>query len=60
MPNLFGNVKRFFKRQDEGAALVEYALLIALIAVACIATITSLSTDLQQFFTAVGTALQGA
>jgi pilus assembly protein Flp/PilA len=50
----------FFTRKEEGASLVEYGLLIGLIALACIAAITLVSTDLQGLFTQIATALQNA
>jgi len=40
-------------RNDEGAAAVEYGLLVGLIAVAIIATVTLLGTSLEAIFTAV-------
>jgi Flp pilus assembly pilin Flp len=60
MAKLFGTVKRYFKRQDEGATLVEYAQLVALVAFACVAAMSLLGTDLQQFFTAASAALKNA
>lgn len=46
-------VKRFQKliADEEGASMVEYALLVALIAVACITVIGTLSTKIQGTFT---------
>ena len=41
------------RRDDEGASLVEYALLVALIAVACIVAVTLLGTNLAAMFTNV-------
>ena len=40
-----------FGRQDEGASLVEYALLLALIAVVCIAAISLLGSSASTTFT---------
>lgn len=37
-------------RKEEGASLVEYALLVALIAVACILAITALGTSINNLF----------
>jgi Flp pilus assembly pilin Flp len=50
---------RSFVRQDEGQDLIEYALLCALLGVACITGILNL-TRIVQFFTAVGAVLDGA
>lgn len=43
---------------ERGAALVEYALLVVLIAVACIGAITVLGTNLQTHYSQVGSAIQ--
>ena len=40
-----------FVRQEEGAALAEYGLLIALIAVVCIAAVTFLGTQINTYLT---------
>ena len=42
-----------FVRQEEGAALAEYGLLVALIAVVCIAAVTLLGTSIQATFTSL-------
>ncbi|MER3453311.1 MAG: Flp family type IVb pilin [Acidimicrobiia bacterium] len=47
-----------FGRDDEGASLVEYALLVALIAVVCIAAITLLGRNASSKFSSVGSAIQ--
>ena len=52
-------VSRFVKEED-GASLVEYGLLVALIAVACIAAMTLLGTKISALFGRVGTKLDGA
>ena len=43
--------------EDRGASLVEYALLVALIAVVCIAAITLLGNNASDKFSGVGTSL---
>jgi len=48
------------KDREDGAAAVEYGLLVGLIAVAIIATVFALGGRLNAMFTAVSTALQGA
>ncbi len=44
-------------KTERGASLVEYALLVALIAVACIAAIGALAGGAQDTFTEVGSSL---
>jgi pilus assembly protein Flp/PilA len=46
-------VKKFFRKEEEGASLAEYGLLLALIAVVCIAAISSLGTKISSMFTAL-------
>jgi pilus assembly protein Flp/PilA len=57
---LLNVARKFLGKKDEGASLVEYGLLVGLIAVACIAAITAVSTDIQGLFTTIGTALKAA
>lgn len=45
------------KNGEEGQDLVEYGLLLALIALACIATITPLGTTVNSLFSAVNSSL---
>jgi pilus assembly protein Flp/PilA len=45
--------------QDEGQDLVEYALIVALIALAATAGMSSLASSINTAFTAVGTTLTG-
>jgi pilus assembly protein Flp/PilA len=47
-------VKKFVA-EDSGATLVEYGLLLALIAVVCIAVLTTLGGNLKTLFTNVST-----
>jgi pilus assembly protein Flp/PilA len=50
---------RFTARLDErGASLVEYALLVALIAVVCIIAVTTLGKNASSKFSKVGSAVQ--
>ncbi len=44
-------------KDDRGASLVEYALLVALIAVVCIAAVTTLGKNASSKFTAVGNSI---
>jgi pilus assembly protein Flp/PilA len=48
---------RNFARQDDGAALVEYALLVALIAVVAIFFVTSLGVSVSQKFSQIAAKL---
>jgi len=52
-------IKARFGRDERGASLVEYALLVALIAVVCIAAITFLGHSASQRFSNVGSAVAG-
>jgi pilus assembly protein Flp/PilA len=45
-------------RSERGASLVEYALLLALIAVVCIAAVTLLGGNAKEKFSSVGSNLQ--
>ncbi len=40
--------------EDEGATMVEYGLMVSLIAVICITAVTLIGTNLSGMFTAVG------
>jgi pilus assembly protein Flp/PilA len=46
-----------FGQTERGAALVEYALLVALIAVVCIVAITLLGTNASKKFNSIATSL---
>jgi pilus assembly protein Flp/PilA len=46
-----------FVKNDEGAALVEYGMLVGLIAVLCVAAVTTLGTTIQGYFVAINAAL---
>ena len=46
-----------FADSDRGASLVEYALLVALIAVVCIAAVTVLGKNASNKFNSVGTSI---
>ena len=47
-----------FGRDERGASLVEYALLVALIAVVCIVAVTLLGNNASSKFSSVGSSLQ--
>lgn len=59
MKNLVVGIKRFLK-DEEGATMVEYGLLAALISIVCIVAITAVGDNLNIVFTAVCKALAGA
>jgi pilus assembly protein Flp/PilA len=46
--------RRLLGKKEEGASLVEYGLLVALIAVACIAAITYMAGGIENVFNYVG------
>ena len=53
MTRCLANIRDFFTEKEEGATLAEYGLLLALIAVVCIAAITLLGTKISDMFTTV-------
>lgn len=50
-------LKARFGKDEEGASLVEYALLVALIAIVCIAAISFLGSKASTKFSSVGSSL---
>jgi len=46
-----------FRRDDEGAALVEYGMLVGLIAVICIVAVTALGTEVSAAFSTIAASL---
>lgn len=48
------------KRSDEGATMVEYGLMVALIAVVCIGSVQALGVSVNNMFSSVATTLAGA
>ncbi len=51
---------RAFLLKDEGQDLIEYALVVALIAFAATAGMSTLATDINTAFTSIGTTLTNA
>ncbi|MGA2733276.1 MAG: Flp family type IVb pilin [Syntrophobacteraceae bacterium] len=49
-------IKRLFT-DEEGATLVEYGLLVGLIAAVCVLVVTTLGTTIQGYFTTINSAL---
>ena len=58
MKNFASSIVNFLKEED-GPTAVEYAVMLALIVVVCLAAVTSLGTSASQKFTDVGTAIAG-
>jgi pilus assembly protein Flp/PilA len=54
------NLVNRFVREEEGQDLIEYSLLAALIAVACIAAMQALAVDINGIFARIGAALNAA
>lgn len=52
MQRLLTQAKRFM-RDEDGATMVEYALMLALIAVVCIVAVTAIGTGANGMFTSV-------
>jgi pilus assembly protein Flp/PilA len=46
-----------FRHDDEGAALVEYGMLVGLIAVICVVAVTTLGTEVSAAFSTIANAL---
>lgn len=44
-------------RREEGAAMVEYGLMVALIAVVCLLAVTALGVNIRGVFEQIGTAI---
>lgn len=53
-------IRARFGRDERGASLVEYALLVALIAVVCIVAITILGNNANDKFSEIGSAVAGS
>ena len=54
------NIVTRFVREEEGQDLIEYSLLAALIAVACVAAMNLLADDINAVFGEISAALQAA
>lgn len=53
-------VAKRFRGDEEGAALAEYGLLVALIAVVCVVAVTALGTQISTAFSQIASAIAGA
>ena len=49
-----------FRRNEDGAALAEYGLLVALIAVVCVVAVTALGTQVSTAFSKIASNIAGA
>ncbi len=56
----FNNALVKFLKSEDGPTAVEYAVMLALIIVVCIAAITTLGTNANNTLTTVGTAIAGS
>jgi pilus assembly protein Flp/PilA len=56
---LYSGMQRLIKR-EEGQDLIEYALVVALIAFAAVATMQTVANDINAIFVAIGAALTAA
>ena len=54
------NILKSFARDEEGATMVEYGLMLALIAAVSITIVKQLGLDVKAVFTAIDTAVAGA
>jgi pilus assembly protein Flp/PilA len=57
--NRFTTMARRFVKNDEAATMVEYALMLSLIAVVCIAAVTLIGGNANNIFAAIAGALPG-
>ena len=51
------NILRKLQRDEDGAALVEYGLLVGLIAVVAVTAVTALGTSVKAYFTSINSSL---
>jgi pilus assembly protein Flp/PilA len=56
----FGNAMVKFLKSEDGPTAVEYAVMLALIIVVCIAAITTLGNNANNTFTTVGSKIAGS
>jgi pilus assembly protein Flp/PilA len=57
--NRFTTLVRHFVKNDEAATMVEYALMLSLIAVVCIVAVTLIGTNANNIFNTIAGALPG-
>ena len=59
MIRIFDPFRRFLSSED-GPTAVEYAVMLALIVIVCLAAITTLGTNAQTTFTNIGASIAGS
>ena len=59
MSRVWTAIKERFRNEEDGASLVEYALLVALIAIVAIVAITVVGNEVSQNFSEIGSGLAG-
>ena len=57
MSKLVVAAKKFFGRKEEGATMIEYGLMLALIAAVCVAAVKALGTAASGMFTNITNSL---
>jgi pilus assembly protein Flp/PilA len=59
MSSLYNSVRSLLrlKSNEEGATMVEYGLMVALIAVVCLVAVTALGTSIKGVFTSISTSV---
>jgi pilus assembly protein Flp/PilA len=57
MSKLLTAAKNFFGRKEEGATMVEYGLMLALIAAVCLAAVALVGTKASAMFTSIAGSL---
>jgi pilus assembly protein Flp/PilA len=58
--NIMQNFIQRFIAEEDGATMIEYALLAALISIAAIAALTSVGTEVKNIFNVISTTLAAA
>jgi pilus assembly protein Flp/PilA len=53
MLKLFVTAKNLFRRQEEGATMVEYGLMLALIAAVCLGAVALVGTNASTMFSSI-------
>jgi pilus assembly protein Flp/PilA len=59
MSKILGGIKKFV-REEEGATMVEYALMLALIAIVCIGSVALIGTNANTVFGNAATSIKGS
>ena len=56
---MYLSARNFFAKKEEGASIVEYGLLVALIALGCIVALGAMGDSLSGLFTGISTTVGG-